>query len=120
MKMNRGQLLEKAFKGEFKAGDTFKSNRDDIIIFNGENFVWKDDNRMLRMRIFNNESWVVYNDVEVKLSQKELNTLVVAFGNTTLAKIEQNNRHKLEIVGSTYEARQLFSRLEDKQAKAGI
>ncbi|WP_144466748.1 hypothetical protein [Bacillus nitratireducens] len=121
MKMNRGQLLEKAFKGEFKAGDTFKSNRDDIIIFNGENFVWKDDNRMLRMRMFHNESWVAYNDVDVKLSQKELNTLVIALGNTTLAKIEQNNRlKKLEIVGSTIEARQLFVKLTDKQAKAGI
>lgn len=116
-KLNRGQLLDKAFKGEFKQGDLFESNRGDIIIFNGENFVWKDDGRMLRMRMFPNETWVHQVNVTLDLSQKELNTLAVALGSTNVPKLKQNNSDRLHIVESFGEARRLYTKLTEKQVK---
>lgn len=117
MKLNRGQLLEKAFKGEFKKGDLFESNRGDIIIFNGENFVWKDDARMLRMRIFHNESWVQLKEATITLSQRELNTLTVVLGNSTIQAIKDKNEYNLNIVEDFDEARRLYSKLTEQQVK---
>ncbi|MGE2643825.1 hypothetical protein ACQH7H_24810, partial [Escherichia coli] len=88
-----------------------------IIIFNGENFVWKDDGRMLRMRMFHNESWTHLKEATITLTQRELNTLTVVLGNSTIQAIKDKNEYNLDIVEDFGQARRLYTKLTDQQIK---
>ncbi|MEC3596916.1 hypothetical protein P4159_05690 [Bacillus thuringiensis] len=84
MKMNRGQLLVMAFEGKIKKGDQFKSNRGDIIIFDGHAFVWKDGGQMLRNRVFGNETFTPHTPtVSIDLTEAEALTIRAALFETS-------------------------------------
>ncbi|PEM65314.1 hypothetical protein CN613_25560 [Bacillus pseudomycoides] len=101
MKYNRGQLLQMAYEGKVKKDDQFKSNRGDIIFFDGHSLRWEDGGQMLRNRIFMNELFECYTPkVTVELTQKEVNTLRVLTGATSSGDLKEKNsrRGTLDIV----------------------
>ncbi|PGM50831.1 hypothetical protein [Bacillus thuringiensis] len=91
--LNRGQLLDKAFKGEIKKGDKFKRVSTGCMMeFEGENFRWVKSRDVVQMSMNCGKS-ELFEKVEVKinveLTQEELNTLAMLMGRTSQSEREE-------------------------------
>ncbi|PFI26732.1 hypothetical protein COK07_29355 [Bacillus thuringiensis] len=72
---------------------------------------------MLRMRMFHNESLTYLKEATITLTQRELNTLTVVLGNSTIQAIKDKNKYNLDIVEDFGQARRLYTKLTDQQIK---
>lgn len=97
---NRGQLLDKAFKGEIKTGDKFKRvSTGCMMAFEGENFRWVKSRDIVQMSMNcgKDELFEKHEEkVTVELTQDEINTLAVLMARTSQSEREEKfDRHRL-------------------------
>lgn len=100
-KFNRGQLLDKAFKGEIKTGDKFKRvDTSDIVRFDGRRFIWT-SGAIMEMQVYSpTEQFEVYEEkITIELTQTELNTLALMMGRSTQNEREEKFARHKELTG---------------------
>ncbi|PEM65315.1 hypothetical protein CN613_25565 [Bacillus pseudomycoides] len=89
---NRGELLDKAFKGEIKAGDKFQRVTSGCkITFNGDEFRWVNSDEIVRMGIAcgkEEKFEKVEQKVTIELTQSDINSLTVMMNATSRSDLE--------------------------------
>ncbi|MED2694216.1 hypothetical protein P4222_01335 [Bacillus thuringiensis] len=106
---NRGQLLDKAFKGEIKAGDKFRRiPSGDVVTFEGRRFKWN-DNSTMEMNVFNKLELFEKHEEKhtIELTQLEINSLRVLVGDSSVNTLQSKKKfysHPFGIIegGSEY------------------
>ncbi|MDF9638814.1 MULTISPECIES: hypothetical protein [Bacillus cereus group] len=90
--LNRGQLLDKAFKGEIKTGDKFKRvSTGCMIVFEGEHFRWAKSRDIVQMSTSCGKLEVFEKHeekIKLELTQDEVNTLALLIARTSQAERE--------------------------------
>ncbi|NRQ71997.1 hypothetical protein HQK17_28160 [Bacillus cereus] len=114
---NRGQLLDKAFKGEIKAGDKFRRiPSGDVVTFEGRRFKWN-DNSTMEMNVFNKLELFEKHEEKhtIVLTQKEVNSIRTLIGDDTIYGLKRKKEqysHPFEVIEDGEEYNQMFEKLE--------
>ncbi|MDF9638813.1 MULTISPECIES: hypothetical protein [Bacillus cereus group] len=113
-KLNRGDLLSKAIKGEIKEGDQFKKNNGEIVRFDGTRFRWS-DRTIMQLNVMADESFEPYvEEITVKLTQKEINSIRTLIGDESifgLKRKKDNYSHPFEIIEEGEAYNKMFEKL---------
>lgn len=97
--MKRHELLEKAFKGEIKEGDMFKSELGAVSTFKGNKFVFEPDGKTVGMVASGVEWLPVSKTITVELTQAQINTIyALANHNSADKHIVEGNNRRLDVV----------------------
>lgn len=96
--MNRGQLLDKAFKGEIKKGDKFINNYGSVMSFDGRYFRWESSENIVQMQVMDTvETFEKYDPkVTIELTQADINSLSVLMDSTSHNDLERMFEDQIE------------------------
>ncbi|MBE7117319.1 hypothetical protein FT641_27090 [Bacillus paranthracis] len=116
---NRGQLLDKAFKGEIAKGTEFTRVKSGCkIVFDGEKFRWGSTNSIVEMGIHCGSDELFEKHEEkhtIELTQLEINSLRVLVGDSSVNTLQSKKKfysHPFGIIEGGSEYKVLFDKLE--------
>lgn len=117
-KLNRGELLVKAIKGEIKEGAKFKRvTSGDIVYFDGRRFKWEGVNEsVMEMQVYSpTEQFEPYvEEFTVKLTQLEINSIRTLIGDESvygLNRKKENYSHPFAVIEDGEAYNKLFEKL---------
>ncbi|PGZ29554.1 hypothetical protein COE50_22330 [Bacillus anthracis] len=95
---NRGQLLDKAIKGEIKKGDKFKNGHGAVMEFDGRYFRWNTTRDIVEMSVMNGlEMFTKFEEkIKLELTQDEVNTLALLMGYTSQHEREEKFKNQYD------------------------